>query len=145
MHAKQCKSERDMGSKRSLPRTMTTLVVLKASTDHAVAESQRQRKTQPMQQRVKRSAHGAEQFRTVCEAAFRPDSGEQKIHDARRTRTHGPAGGDSREVCSTAQTSAEIRLKTPLCGRGAWSWRRQVLRMTLPMHSAMCKSDWPDK
>ena len=53
-----------------------------------MVESQRQRKTQPMWQRLKRSAHGAKQFRTVCETAFRPDSGEQKIHDARRMCTH---------------------------------------------------------
>ena len=86
------------GTREVLPRTATTLVVLEASTDHAVVESRR---------REDRTAFSERQWWT--EDSREAHNVESRCAQDAYSRVW-PAGGDSRDVRSTARMSAEVRL-----------------------------------
>ena len=113
------------GTQEVLPRT-TTLVVLKASADHAVAQSQRHR-----QSSFEPFVVAAKDFHVQRAEGVRVDAGSanstRNSFQTRQWRTEDsrctqdaysrvqPAGGDSGDVCSTAQMSAEVRLHSGGC------------------------------
>ena len=94
-------------------------VVLKASADHAVTESQRPFVITAKDFHVQR----AEGWRVDAESARSTGNSFQTrqwwTEDSRCKQDAysrvQPAGGDSREVCSTAQMSAEVRLHSEGC------------------------------
>ena len=95
--AQQCKRERDR-TREVLPRTMTTHVVLKPHRG-GVPQTRRQSSLQRetvVNRRCTRSA----------QSRFMMRAGRVRVQ---------PAGGDLRDVCSTAQMSAEVRLHSERC------------------------------